>query len=131
MNVTYTTGVGKCLLMLCATAALSGCMSAAEQTAEDRQTCAGYGFTEGSTEFANCMMVSDQRRKKAEADWQAEENKEWQDRYCCHWTNEAVDIGGISVTLLLFFGLFHTFFFLFLFIIFFIAALVIGDLWKS
>lgn len=99
MNVTYTTGVGKCLLMLCATAALSGCMSAAEQTAEDRQTCAGYGFTEGSTEFANCMMVSDQRRKKAEADWQAEENKEWQEQIAkpatqeCH-TTESVDVQG-------------------------------------
>lgn len=33
MNVTYTTGVGRFLLTLFATVALSGCMSAAEQAA--------------------------------------------------------------------------------------------------
>lgn len=74
-------------------------MSAAEQTAEDRQTCAGYGYADGSTAFANCMMISDQRRKKAASDWQAEQNRKWDEKTAapamqeCN-TTESVDVSG-------------------------------------
>ncbi|MFJ2279615.1 hypothetical protein ACIOUG_00570 [Pseudomonas sp. NPDC087803] len=86
-------------LTLSAAATLSGCMSAEQQAAEDRQTCAGYGYAQGSTAFANCMMISDQKRKKAVADWQAQQDREWQQKTAkpamqeCN-TTESVDVQG-------------------------------------
>lgn len=66
-----------------------------------------YGLTwKESSGGSNPTMQVTENNKTAGCGCGLGENKEWQDRYCCHWTNEAVDIGGISVTLLLFFGLF-------------------------
>lgn len=44
--------------------ALAGCKSAAEQKADDRKTCEGYGYKPGSDDFARCMMTIDQNRAK-------------------------------------------------------------------
>jgi len=101
MNEPYTSvtrAIPLLFLTLC-TVALSGCMSAEQQAAEDRQTCSGYGYAQGSTEFANCMMISDQRRKKAAADWQAQQDRDWQQKTAkpamqeCN-TTESVDVQG-------------------------------------
>ncbi|MDR9861522.1 MULTISPECIES: hypothetical protein [Pseudomonas] len=87
------------LIIIVAVAALSGCLSAAQQAAEDQKTCASYGYQEGSTAFSNCMMISDQRRKKAQADWQAEQNRKWDQQTAppamqeCS-TTESVDVQG-------------------------------------
>jgi hypothetical protein len=42
--------------------ALSGCISPQEQYKRDVYECEGYGFTEGTDAFANCMMNTAQQR---------------------------------------------------------------------
>lgn len=47
--------------------ALAACTTTAEERrAIDRGTCAGYGFTDGSEAFANCMMTLDLERQSAQ-----------------------------------------------------------------
>jgi len=45
---------------------LAGCNSE-EQKKLDMQACSGYGFKPGSTEYANCMMQTDQNRAAQQA----------------------------------------------------------------
>ena len=41
---------------------LSGCVTDAQQIAEDQEKCFDYGFTPGTSAFAKCRMTLDQRR---------------------------------------------------------------------
>lgn len=45
------------LLFCIALFPLSGCVSM------DEKTCAGYGYSRGTSEFASCMMTVDQSRR--------------------------------------------------------------------
>lgn len=48
-------------------ASTSGCATdSPRQQAQDQQTCAGYGYQQGTDAFANCMMKLDSRRQKSE-----------------------------------------------------------------
>jgi len=87
------------LLGVCAASMLVGCTTPEEQAAADRQTCGNYGYTQGTDAFANCMMKADTQRKKAAADWQAEQNRKWDAKTAdpamqdCQ-TTESVDVQG-------------------------------------
>lgn len=45
---------------------LGGCdVTASQERATDANICAGYGFREGTAEFAQCRMARDQQRQAA------------------------------------------------------------------
>ncbi|MDS4069528.1 MAG: hypothetical protein RKO24_07895 [Candidatus Competibacter sp.] len=45
----------------------SACVSPEEQRAADAQHCAGFGFTMGTSDFANCMMSTANQREAQQA----------------------------------------------------------------
>ncbi len=46
---------------------VSACVSPEEQHAADAQRCTGFGFTMGTTAFANCMMSTANQREAQQA----------------------------------------------------------------
>jgi len=46
---------------------LSGCLSPQEIRQQQAQTCAGYGFKPGTSQFAQCMMAQAQKAERADA----------------------------------------------------------------
>jgi hypothetical protein len=55
------------IALACVALLLAGCVSPEKQRAMDEQTCAGYGFSQGTDAFANCMMTTAQKRQEQQA----------------------------------------------------------------
>ncbi len=57
---------------------LAGCVSPAEQKAADEAQCRGYGYTDGTDAFANCLMTTANRRADQQCKWDEERMKNFE-----------------------------------------------------
>lgn len=74
--------------------ALAGCVSSEEQRSMDQDKCSSFGFEQGTTAFANCMMKQSAQRDENEQRFEDRVNEREQrnrDRKRRHRHNDDID----------------------------------------